>query len=134
VLVTGGAGFIGSQYVRTARTGGLQDLAGAEVVVLDKLTSAGDLDSLAAVSAAEPGAATSATPSTPAGSRAGWGTRRAFASRRAWPVRCRGTGTTRAGGHAPSPEWADPVTVGASVAIVTYVARRGRYACRVGLP
>jgi nucleoside-diphosphate-sugar epimerase len=51
VLVTGGAGFIGSHYVRTALTGGLPDLAEAEVVVLDKLTSVGDLDNLAAVSA-----------------------------------------------------------------------------------
>ena len=39
LLVTGGAGFIGSQFVR--------DLAGAEVVVLDKLTYAGNRANLA---------------------------------------------------------------------------------------
>ena len=47
VLVTGGAGFIGSHYVRSALSGGLPGLADAEVVVLDKLTYAGDLDNLA---------------------------------------------------------------------------------------
>jgi len=47
VLVTGGAGFIGSHYVRSILSGGLPELAGAEVVVLDKLTYAGDRDNLA---------------------------------------------------------------------------------------
>jgi dTDP-glucose 4,6-dehydratase len=47
VLVTGGAGFIGSHYVRSALSGGLPGLADAEVVVLDKLTYAGDLANLA---------------------------------------------------------------------------------------
>jgi dTDP-glucose 4,6-dehydratase len=42
VLVTGGAGFIGSHYVRQALAGGYPDLAGAEIVVLDKLTYAGN--------------------------------------------------------------------------------------------
>lgn len=49
VVVTGGAGFIGSHYVRTALSGGYPALAGAEVVVLDKLTYAGNLDNLAPV-------------------------------------------------------------------------------------
>ena len=41
VLVTGGAGFIGSHYVRTLLSGGYPAFAGAEVVVLDLLTYAG---------------------------------------------------------------------------------------------
>jgi dTDP-glucose 4,6-dehydratase len=49
VLVTGGAGFIGSNYVRTALTGGYPTLADAEVVVLDKLTYAGNRANLAPV-------------------------------------------------------------------------------------
>jgi dTDP-glucose 4,6-dehydratase len=46
VLVTGGAGFIGSHYVRTVVAGGYPSLRGADVVVLDKLTYAGNLDNL----------------------------------------------------------------------------------------
>src|ERR687890_2378779 len=42
ILVTGGAGFIGSQFVRD-----LLDEGGSEVVVLDKLTYAGNLANLA---------------------------------------------------------------------------------------
>jgi dTDP-glucose 4,6-dehydratase len=49
VLVTGGAGFIGSHYVRCALTGRYADLADAEIVVLDKLTYAGNLANLADV-------------------------------------------------------------------------------------
>jgi dTDP-glucose 4,6-dehydratase len=41
VLVTGGAGFIGSHYVRQVLSGAYPELAGAEVTVLDKLTYAG---------------------------------------------------------------------------------------------
>ncbi|MBB5788428.1 dTDP-glucose 4,6-dehydratase [Jiangella mangrovi] len=42
LLVTGGAGFIGSHYVRQALSGAYPGLEGAEVVVLDKLTYAGN--------------------------------------------------------------------------------------------
>lgn len=42
VLVTGGAGFIGSHFVRQTLGGAYAELAGAEVVVLDKLTYAGN--------------------------------------------------------------------------------------------
>ncbi len=40
-VVTGGAGFIGSHYVRSVLSGAYPSLAEAEVVVLDKLTYAG---------------------------------------------------------------------------------------------
>jgi dTDP-glucose 4,6-dehydratase len=46
VLVTGGAGFIGSNYVRKALSGAYPSLADAELVVLDKLTYAGNLVNL----------------------------------------------------------------------------------------
>jgi dTDP-glucose 4,6-dehydratase len=48
ILVTGGAGFIGSHYVRTLLTGGYPGptYGDAEVVVLDKLTYAGNLANL----------------------------------------------------------------------------------------
>jgi dTDP-glucose 4,6-dehydratase len=46
VLVTGGAGFIGSHYVRTLLGGGYRELAGAGVTVLDKLTYSGNLANL----------------------------------------------------------------------------------------
>jgi dTDP-glucose 4,6-dehydratase len=49
ILVTGGAGFIGSHFVRTALTGQLPGLAGATVTVLDKLTYAGNFDNLGPV-------------------------------------------------------------------------------------
>ncbi len=42
VLVTGGAGFIGSQFVRATLSGELPGLVGAEVTVFDKLTYAGN--------------------------------------------------------------------------------------------
>jgi dTDP-glucose 4,6-dehydratase len=54
ILVTGGAGFIGSHYVRTMLSGGYPAYADAEVVVLDKLTYAGNLANLDPV-AASPG-------------------------------------------------------------------------------
>lgn len=46
VLVTGGAGFIGSHYVRTMLSGGYPRYEDARVTVLDKLTYAGNLASL----------------------------------------------------------------------------------------
>src|SRR3954465_2217500 len=46
VLVTGGAGFIGSHYVRQVLSGAYPELADAEVVVLDKLTYAGNTANL----------------------------------------------------------------------------------------
>ncbi|RAJ51222.1 dTDP-glucose 4,6-dehydratase [Streptomyces sp. PsTaAH-130] len=46
ILVTGGAGFIGSAYVRTLLDGGYPGCAEAEVTVLDALTYAGNTDNL----------------------------------------------------------------------------------------
>jgi dTDP-glucose 4,6-dehydratase len=46
ILVTGGAGFIGSHYVRTLLDGGYPGFAPAQVTVLDKLTYAGNLANL----------------------------------------------------------------------------------------
>ena len=50
ILVTGGAGFIGSHYVRTLLTGGYPGFGDASVTVLDKLTYAGNLANLQPVS------------------------------------------------------------------------------------
>jgi dTDP-glucose 4,6-dehydratase len=49
ILVTGGAGFIGSNYVRKVLGGHYPAFADAEVVVLDKLTYAGNEANLAPV-------------------------------------------------------------------------------------
>ena len=49
ILVTGGAGFIGSAFTRHVLSDDYPELAGAEVVVLDKLTYAGNLANLAPV-------------------------------------------------------------------------------------
>jgi len=49
VFVTGGAGFIGSHYVRTMLTGGYAGFEDAEVTVFDSLTYAGNLANLAPV-------------------------------------------------------------------------------------
>ncbi|SFB63427.1 dTDP-glucose 4,6-dehydratase [Amycolatopsis marina] len=49
VLVTGGAGFIGSHYVRQVLSGQYPTLSEADVVVLDKLTYAGSEANLAPV-------------------------------------------------------------------------------------
>ena len=48
ILVTGGAGFIGSHYVRTLLGGGYPAYAGAEITVLDKLTYSGNRANLPA--------------------------------------------------------------------------------------
>jgi dTDP-glucose 4,6-dehydratase len=53
LLVTGGAGFIGSNFVRTALSGGYDGLADAEVIVLDALTYAGSRTSLEPVADAQ---------------------------------------------------------------------------------
>src|SRR5438067_4841072 len=50
VFVTGGAGFIGSHYVRTMLTGGYPGYDDASVTVFDKLTYAGNLANLEPVS------------------------------------------------------------------------------------
>ncbi len=47
IVVTGGAGFIGSHYVRSLRDGAYPAFTGADVVVLDLLTYAGTLTNLA---------------------------------------------------------------------------------------
>ena len=49
VLVTGGAGFIGSNFVRQLLNGAYPGLADAQVTVLDKLTYAGNLANLTPV-------------------------------------------------------------------------------------
>lgn len=49
LLVTGGAGFIGSNFVRKVLTDSYTGLTGADVVVLDKLTYAGNEENLAPV-------------------------------------------------------------------------------------
>jgi dTDP-glucose 4,6-dehydratase len=53
VLVTGGAGFIGSHYVRTMLTGGYPGFEDAQVTVLDKLTYAGNPANLGPVAGSE---------------------------------------------------------------------------------
>src|ERR1017187_6838589 len=50
ILVTGGAGFIGSHYVRTVLAGGYRGFEDARVTVLDKLTYAGSMANLEPVS------------------------------------------------------------------------------------
>src|ERR1035437_9809837 len=50
ILVTGGAGFIGSHYVRMLLGGAYPGFADARVTVLDKLTYAGNLANLEPVS------------------------------------------------------------------------------------
>ncbi|GII90689.1 dTDP-glucose 4,6-dehydratase [Sinosporangium siamense] len=49
ILVTGGAGFIGSNFVRHALAGAYEGFEDPQIVVLDKLTYAGTMDSLASV-------------------------------------------------------------------------------------
>jgi dTDP-glucose 4,6-dehydratase len=49
IVVTGGAGFVGSHYVRTLLGGGYPACEHADVVVLDNLTSAGNPANLAPV-------------------------------------------------------------------------------------
>ncbi len=50
ILVTGGAGFIGSHYVRSVLTGDHPSLRDASVTVIDKLTYAGNMANLDAIS------------------------------------------------------------------------------------
>jgi dTDP-glucose 4,6-dehydratase len=49
ILVTGGAGFIGSEFVRLSLRGELPHSAGTEITVLDALTYSGNLANLAPV-------------------------------------------------------------------------------------
>ncbi|RFA22624.1 dTDP-glucose 4,6-dehydratase [Subtercola boreus] len=49
ILVTGGAGFIGSNFVRRVLQDSYPGLEGADVVVLDALTYSGNLENLASV-------------------------------------------------------------------------------------
>ena len=49
VLVTGAAGFIGSNFVRQALANKYPGLTDADITVLDKLTYAGNLENLAPV-------------------------------------------------------------------------------------
>jgi dTDP-glucose 4,6-dehydratase len=51
ILVAGGAGFIGSHYVRTLLDGGYPGYGHAQVTVLDKMTYAGNLANLEPVAA-----------------------------------------------------------------------------------
>ena len=53
ILVTGGAGFIGSNFVRRTLQDAYPGLEGAEVVVLDSLTYSGNLENLAPVASSE---------------------------------------------------------------------------------
>ena len=53
VLVTGGAGFIGSNFVRRTLEDAYPGLEGAHVVVLDALTYSGNLENLAPVADSE---------------------------------------------------------------------------------
>jgi len=46
ILVTGGAGFIGSHFVQMAMTGKLENFESTRIVVLDALTYAGDISKL----------------------------------------------------------------------------------------
>ena len=49
ILVTGAAGFIGSNFVRRMLTGSYSEFTDADVTVLDKVTYAGNIDNLAPV-------------------------------------------------------------------------------------
>ncbi|GAA2356221.1 dTDP-glucose 4,6-dehydratase [Streptomyces violaceusniger] len=51
IVVTGGAGFVGSYFVRQALTGAYEAYGDAEIVVIDKLTYAGSEANLAEVAA-----------------------------------------------------------------------------------
>lgn len=49
ILVTGGAGFIGSEFVRSTLSGALPGASGSQVTVLDNLTYSGNLQNLTPV-------------------------------------------------------------------------------------